>query len=89
MRTLLPSTLIMVALAAGCNTVTLAPGAAQVKISRNAADVAACIAVGNAPPGQNMPDDLRNFAIGLGGNTIFVTRENLNIILDAVIYRCP
>jgi hypothetical protein len=79
-------TLAITTLTAGCATTVLAPGAAQVRIVRNAADVAACTAVGNVSPGQ----DPRNLTVGLGGNTLFVTTENsLGAIFNGVAYRCP
>jgi hypothetical protein len=82
-------------LLAGCVTPALAPGAADVKIVRSAADVAACTAVGNfiQPTGEFI--DPRNVIVGLGGNTLFVTQQTLGIaagprnIVSGVAYRCP
>jgi hypothetical protein len=82
-------------LLAGCVTPVLAPGAADVKIVRSAADVATCTAVGNfrQPPGEFV--DPRNAIVGLGGNTLFVTQETIGIaagprtIVSGVAYRCP
>jgi hypothetical protein len=82
-------------LLAGCATPVLAPGAADVKIVRSAADVAACSAVGNfrQPPGEFV--DPRNVIVGLGGNTLFVTEQTIGIaagprtIVSGVAYRCP
>jgi hypothetical protein len=84
-------TLAITTLTAGCVTTALAPGAAQVKIVRKAADVAACTAVGNVSANvQGAAEDARNLTVGLGGNTIFVTTENLTgIIYSGVAYRCP
>jgi hypothetical protein len=66
---------------AGCVTVALAPGAEKVKITKNASDVASCRAVGNVnsqPMGPEATNaDLQNKTMGLGGNTVFVTRANL------------
>ena len=77
-------------LAAGCVTTNMAPGAAQVNITRNAADVAACTAVGNLPPGGYSSDTASNETVGLNGNTLFVTSENLTAtILGGIAYRCP
>jgi hypothetical protein len=77
----------------------LAPGASGVKITRNAADVASCTAVGNVD-GSHVrrgmyPDvtkdqiaipQLQNQAIGLGGNTIFDTSSASS--LTGIVYRC-
>ena len=80
---------------AGCVAPVLAPSAADVKIVRSAADVAACTAVGNfrQPPGEFV--DPRNVIIGLGGNTLFVTQQTIGIaagprtIVAGVAYHCP
>lgn len=78
--------------AAGCVTVALAPGAEKVKITKNASDVASCKAVGNVvsqPMGPEATNaDLQNKALGLGGNTIFVTGANGRSV-EGVAYRCP
>jgi len=89
MRTLLLYTISIAALTAGCVTTSLAPGAAQVKIVRSAALVAACTAVGNVVVDPQKPVDVRNLTVGLGGNTVFVTSESLGIIFNGVAYRCP
>jgi hypothetical protein len=76
-----------------CATVALAPGAEKVRLTSNAQDVAACTAVGNVrepvdarspPPSADVLNELRNQAIGLGGNTVFVTEFG-----EGVAYRCP
>ncbi len=66
-------------LLAGCAAPVLAPGAADVQIVRSAADVAAFTAVGNLrqPPGEF--DDPRNVIVGLGGNTLFVTQQYIDL----------
>jgi hypothetical protein len=77
-------------LAAGCVTTNLAPGAAQVNITKSAADVAACTAVGNIPQGIYSSDTAGNETVGLGGNTLFVTTaNNTGTILGGIAYRCP
>jgi len=77
--------------------VTLAPGAAKVRITKDASDVAGCTAVGNvntlgAPQGPSQIADssteLRNKALGLGGNVIFVTSTTLGVPDQGVAYRC-
>ena len=83
------SCLICSALVASCVTTTLAPGAAQVKIVTNAADVSKCTAVGNVVPDAQKLQDARNLTVGLGGNTVLVTAEALGNIVNGVAYRCP
>jgi len=82
------------ALSSGCLTVALAPGADKVRLTSNAADVTACKAVGNVkrPQGINALDvepSFRNQAVGLGGNTVFVTRHDLSGPLEGIAYQCP
>ena len=90
MRMLPLYSLAITTLTAGCVTTALAPGASQVKIVRNAADVAACTAVGNVLAAVQAGEDARNSTVGLGGNTLFVTTENsLGTIFNGVAYRCP
>jgi hypothetical protein len=80
----------------GCATVTPVPGAPvpgaeKVKVTSSPGDVAACNAVGNikvAKDGQGLTE-LRNQAVGLGGNTAFVTVNRPNGQIDGVAYRCP
>jgi hypothetical protein len=78
--------------------VTLAPGADEVRITKNAADVVACSAVGNINtsggvqgPSQivDSSTELRNQAVGLGGNVVFVTMAVLGVPGEGVVYRCP
>jgi hypothetical protein len=75
--------------------VTLAPGADKVRITRNAPDVATCVAVGNIKAsrdahgnvdGFNAENEIRNQTVGLSGNTAFVTSPFLT---EGVAYRCP
>ena len=71
----------------GCVT-PLAPGADQVRVTHNAADVAGCTAVGNLEPSA----DPRNQAVGLGGNVVFATNRFVGgVVIGAytgVVYRC-
>ena len=75
-----------------------APGAEQVLVTNVAADVAGCATVGNIL----VPRDgdgfvrvnfalgqLKNQAIGLGGNAVFVTDGTLKIPEAGVAYHCP
>lgn len=74
---------------AGCVTTALAPGAADVRVVRSAADVASCTAVGNVRQPPDLNADMRNMTVGVGGNTLFVTEESTNLIRAGVAYRCP
>lgn len=65
----------------GCATVTLAPGADQIKITRVPTDVASCVAVGNVE-GNNSSGltsdgirQMQNQTIGVGGNTVLITSD--------------
>ena len=78
--------------------VSLAPGADQVRFTKNPSDVSACTAVGNVDvsgdvqgPSQVVdgPKEVRNQAVGLGGNVVFVTQATLGVPGQGVIYRCP
>jgi hypothetical protein len=69
-------------LSAGCaESVPLAPGAENVTVTHNEADVASCTAVGNVVgvTDTNYVTDerreMRNQAVGLGGDTLLLTRE--------------
>lgn len=77
---------------AACSTVTLAPGADRVRLTVNAIDVSPCRAVGNvkAPRGSGFDGEptIRNQALGLGANVIFVTR-NTTGAEEGVAYNCP
>ena len=81
-----------------CATVTPAPGAEKVRMTKVASDVLGCTAVGSvntmgAPQGPSAIEDssteLRNKAVGLGGNVVFVTSSVLNVPQEGVVYRCP
>ena len=78
-------------LLSGCAAAPLAPGAEQVRITRNAADVVGCAAAGNLDPSKNT-DDPRNQAVGLGGNVVFDTRSSpavtMGAVMSGVVYRC-
>ena len=76
------------ALASGCVTVVPAPGADQVQLIRNPADVAKCTAVGNVD-WQRGTANVRNLTVGLGGNAIFPTMEQGRTVVTGVAYRCP
>ena len=77
--------------------VTAAPGADKVRMTKNASNVSGCTAVGNvdplgAPEGPSQIADsstvLRNKAVGLGGNVIFITSATLGVPDQGVAYRC-
>ena len=80
----------------GC--VTPAPGAGKVRLTKNASEVANCTAVGNinvpgAAKGEvdmlDANNQVRSQAVGLGGNTAFITYDTLGIPVEAIAYRCP
>ena len=77
---------------AGCVTVALAPGAEKVKITKSAGDVASCKAVGNVKSPligfDAINATLQNQALGLGGNTVFVTGSDGQSVAG-VAYSCP
>lgn len=84
-------------LLAGCASIPLAPGAGEVKITQNPADVASCTPVGNIDsshtqdpaaidPTHAAVHEMQNQAIGAGGNVVFNTSHDG--IGSGVIYRC-
>jgi hypothetical protein len=75
-----------------------APGADQIRLTKVAADVAACSSVGNirVPKEADGLVDMasaqtqfRNQAVGLGANTGYVTEGFLGAPVAGVAYRCP
>jgi hypothetical protein len=92
------SMLITSSLAACIPTVPLVPGADRVKITQNPADVASCVPVGNIDsgiiPGPDyfVAKQMRNQAIGLGGNVVFDTTASGPLgpatKKSGVIFRC-
>ena len=86
-------------LLSGCVTERAAPGASAVTLTRNAADVANCTAVGNvkayAPNGVGDEVKFRNQVVGYGGNVGFVTLNGAcgigacQTAAEGVAYRCP
>ena len=83
--------ILLVAAVAGCTT--LAPGAKDVRITRNTADVESCKALGpvqSVPPYILPGDDLkqvRNQSIAVGADTILLTGPRI-ISTAGVAYRC-
>ena len=80
----------------------LAPGAAQVRTTQVATDVAACQAMGNVRHADAPATDLRNLVVGAGGNVLFVTVSQavaltpqpprdlpVASITEGIAYRCP
>jgi hypothetical protein len=65
----------------GCATVTLAPGAVQIKVTGVPTGVASCVVVGNVDGenGSSLTSDgmrqLQNQTVGVGGNTVLVTSD--------------
>jgi hypothetical protein len=74
-----------------------APGAAEIRLTEEAADVAKCQAVGNITvPKQNGVVDMasaktqfQNQAVGFGANIGLVTEGPLFAPAAGVAYRCP
>src|SRR5579859_3401258 len=94
---ILSTLLISGSLAACVPTVPVVPGADRVKITQNAADVASCTPVGNIDSGIVPGPDyftakqMRNQAVGLGGNVVFDTTVGSlagGAKRSGVIYRC-
>jgi hypothetical protein len=83
------SIVLLSLLASGC-VATLAPGAAQVKMTRNPDDVAGCTAAGNIALASG--GDPRNQAVGLGANVVFDTTSAVDAALgnwtSGIAYRC-
>jgi hypothetical protein len=82
------------ALNSGCVTVALAPGADKVRLTKNPADVTTCKVVGNVkrtPDGSSLDIEpsIRNQAVGLGGNTVFISQEDISGPEQGVAYQCP
>jgi hypothetical protein len=90
---IIPTLLLMDA----CAVTHPAPGAEEIRITRDAADVAKCRAVGNiAVPKQDGVVDVvsaktqfQNQAVGFGANTALVTEGALFAPAAGVAYRCP
>lgn len=81
--------------AAGCVTVVAAPGADQVRLTQNPADVSACTALGNiklTPQDQGTVADVnfRNAVVRDGGNTGFITQMSVGTTdpIEGIAYRC-
>jgi hypothetical protein len=82
------------ALNSGCVTVALAPGADKVRLTKDPADVTPCKVVGNVkrPPDSSSLDaepSIRNQAVGLGGNTVFISQADISGPQQGVAYQCP
>jgi hypothetical protein len=87
---------VTLALVYGCATPALAPGAGKVLLTQKADDVVHCTAVGNintrdAKGGTTFstPAEFQNQAIGLNGNTVFITQGYMGAPVEGVVYRCP
>jgi hypothetical protein len=87
---------ITLALVHGCAAPALAPGAGQVLLTQKADDVVHCSAVGNITPRADKggvtastPAEFQNQAIGLSGNTVFITKQYMGQPVEGIVYRCP
>jgi hypothetical protein len=85
-------------LLSACVSVTLAPGADQVRITKNTSDVGTCKALGNIQvpkndqglvDGASAQTQFRNQAVGLGSNVALVTEGFVSIPVAGIAYRCP
>jgi hypothetical protein len=76
----------------GCTT--LAPHAQDVKLTYNTADVQDCKAMGSvsSDPPYILPDDfkkqLRNQAVGLNADTVFINGHLQLVHMTGIAYRC-
>lgn len=79
-----------------CAPYVLAPGAGDVRLTKVAADVASCSAVGNVQLPRdgdgadlsNAQGRLKNQAIGLGANVVLITESMFGTPTTGVAYRC-
>ena len=87
----------------GCGTtpVTMAPAADLVRVTKDSADVASCAPLGSVDARQypldpaNALRQMKNQAVGVGGNTLFVTFDPTdhainrpNAYATGIAYRC-
>jgi len=88
---------MLTTLIVGCTTITAAPGADNIRLTDNAADVAACKAVGNIKTPQVSPGlvnsfvaekQFRNLAVGLGSDVALVTEGTVSVPVAGIGYRC-
>lgn len=85
-----PAIVLACVAVAGCASVTLDPGADQIKITRNAADVAACASLGKVNITQPMLTDpdaqrqLLNQTLSLGGDALLLA----SLGRSGAAYRC-
>jgi hypothetical protein len=95
MKRVVTTIVVWATLGAGC--VTLAPGADQVKMTKNPQDVASCKAVGNVKVPTtaegnvdlaNAERQFRNEVVGLGGNTGLVTYGPVGAPSTGIAYHC-
>jgi hypothetical protein len=85
-----------VSLVAACaDTVSLVPGADQVRLTKNPTDIANCKPSGNVNVvlgevyAHNLQGAFRNRVVGLGGNAAMVTYGSLKFPEQGVAYQCP
>jgi hypothetical protein len=83
---------------AACSQFVLAPGAAQVQVTKASGEVAGCAPVGNLQVPKNGDGaidvihalaQIQNQTVGLGGNVAFVTEGSLRTPKAGVAYKCP
>ena len=84
----------VIALSACVASAPMAPGAEQVRLTRNPSDVTGCKALGNFDQEGGTADSARNHAVGLGGDTVLDTTPKvgnpaeIKIVTSGIIYRC-
>jgi hypothetical protein len=77
---------LMIVLISGCTT--LAPGAKEIIVTRNTADVQNCRVLGSVGSANGGVDELRNQALGMGADTILITSWVLSTETAGLGYRC-
>jgi hypothetical protein len=88
---------VTLALVSACATPALAPGGGKVQLTQKADDVVHCTAVGNITPARDAKGgatfsttaEFQNQAIGLSGNTVFITQQYMGAPVEGIVYRCP
>lgn len=91
-----PIAVVLAAIAvSACVSIPLAPGAAQVKVTRVPAEDSSCKALGNIDLDAAAAgiDNAKNHSIGLGGDTVLDTTPTsiyctTELLRTGVIYRC-
>jgi hypothetical protein len=91
MKTAAATVALTATLLASCTT--LAPGAREIMVTRNPADVTHCSPLGSVGAVSEVPGDdireLRNQAVGAGADTVLITSSIIfNSGTTGLAYRC-